>query len=169
MILRIFSSLSFYGILKWAMYLRLATETREKEAGVRDETINKPARDSPLLWAFLLWHMFIFFRAQHIEVDCFGCSCSWFLAPVLASGVPGRVHSLPGLQVQHRGAHRHRSPASSALWRATPLQGTWRELGLRWGGRAADSLWGFQGSGWHKMGMAIQGWCSVPFLKKMNN
>lgn len=116
MTLRIFSSLSFYWIMKWAMYMCLATETREKEAGVRNETINKPAQDSPLLSAFLLWHMLVFFRVQHIEFDCFGCSCSRFLAPVLASGVPGRVHPLPRSQAQPRGAHQHRLPSEKLVF-----------------------------------------------------
>lgn len=80
---------------------------------VRNEAINKPAQDNPLLWAFLLWHMLIYFRTQHIEVDCFGCSSSWFLAPVLASGVLGRVHLLPSSQARCKGAHQHCLPSES--------------------------------------------------------
>lgn len=58
------------------------------------------------------------------------------------------------------------SPASSALWKASLLPGTWGESGLRWGGRAADSHWECQGSWWHKRDMESQGWCSIPCLKK---
>lgn len=148
--------------MKWAMYMCLATETREKEAGVRNETINKPAQDSPLLSAFLLWHMLVFFRVQHIEFDCFGCSCSWFLAPVLASGVPGRVHPLPRSQAQPRGAHQHRLPSEKLVF----CQGHGGNRVYRWGGRAADSHWECQGSWWHKRDMESQGWCSIPCLKK---
>lgn len=127
MTLRIFSSLSFYCILKWATYLHLATEMQEKEAGGRNETIKKTAQDNPLLWAFLLWYMFMFSRVQHIEVDCFGCSWSWFLAPILASGVPGRVHPLPSAQAQLRGAHQHHMP-SKKLILCWAHRGNWEQL-----------------------------------------
>lgn len=115
MTLRIFSSFSFCCILKLPTYLHLAREMRKEETGVRNETINKPVQDSPLLWAFLLRHTLIFFRVQHIEVDCFGCSCSWFLALVLASGVQGRVHPLPVSQAQCREAHQHHLPSKKLV------------------------------------------------------
>lgn len=89
---------------------------REEGGGrVRNRAINKPAQDNPLLWAFLLWHMLIYSRVQHIEVDCFGCSCSWFLAPVLASGALGRVHLLPSSWAQRRGAHQRRLPSEHLI------------------------------------------------------
>lgn len=120
---------------------------REEGGGrVRNGAINKPAQDNPLLWAFLLWHMLIYSRVQHIEVDCFGCSCSWFLAPVLTSGALGRVHLLPSSWAQCRGS----SPASSALWTSNSLPGTQGKLGPRWGGRAVSCQGdGGQGRGQH--------------------
>lgn len=119
---------------------------RDKGGGrVRNGAINKPAQDNPFLWAFLLWHMLIDFRVHHTEVDCFGCSCSWFLAPVLVSGALGRVHLLPSSWAQCRGAHQHHLPSET-------LTGAQGMLGARWGGRAVNSQGvGGQGRGWHKM------------------
>lgn len=93
--------------------------------------------------------MLIYFRVQHIEVDCFGCSCSWFLAPVLASGVLGRVHLLPSSQAQCGETHQHSLPSENLVL-CQVHGGSWVP------GEVAGSVVnsqgvGAQGGGWHKM------------------